>query len=99
MKVLVYRNRLGPAMVFLPPVQGQAPESAAVPVDDDKLLAPARAQVAAIGRKTTWAKHVALLTASPPYAGEWASEDVPDGYGAAQALAFVRQRDWEQAHS
>jgi len=92
MKVLVYKNRLGPAVVFLPPKRGQAPESAAVPADE-KLLAPARAQVAAIGRKTTWARHCALLVASPPYAGSWSTEEVPDGYSAAEALAAIRQAD------
>lgn len=91
MKVLTYHNRLGPAVVFLPPAKGRVPESAAVPADPG-LLRSAYSEVAAMGSKTTWAKHCQALVKSPPYAGTWTVEDVPGGYSAEQALAWIRSQ-------
>lgn len=95
MKVLTYRNRLGPAVVFLPPRKGEVPRSAQVPADP-ALTRPAYAEVAARGPKASWAQYCQALVKSPPYAGTWTLEDVPDGYGPEQALAWVRSQDSEK---
>lgn len=92
MKVLTYRNRLGPAVVFLPPGPDGIPKSAAVP-GDEELLRPAYNQVAARGPKASWGQHCKALVNSPPYAGTWTVQDVPDSYGPQQALAWVRSQD------
>lgn len=89
MKVLTYSTSHGPTVVFLPPEQGQAPDTAAIPAADT-LVQPAYSQVAAIGSKASWEQHCQLLVKSPPYAGKWSIEDVPDGLNATAALSKVR---------
>lgn len=96
MKVLVYHNQHGPAVVFLPPKPGEVPLSAEIP-GDPALTRPAHAQVAAQGPKATWAQHCQSLVKSPPYAGTWTVEDVPGDYGAQQALAWVRSQASDRA--
>lgn len=86
---------MGPTAVFLPPKKGSLPESAAIPAAD-ALTAPAYGQVAAIGDKSTWARHAGILLKSSPYHGHWSEADVPDGLSAHDALSHVRaQRSLE----
>lgn len=92
MKVLVYHDRHGPAVVFLPPGKDGIPQSAAIPGEDDALR-PAYTQVAARGPKASWGKYCDTLVKSPQYAGKWTTEEVPAGYKAQQALAWVRSED------
>lgn len=93
MKVLTYRARdHGPVVVFLPPGKDGVPQSAAIPADQE-ILRPAYAQVASRGPKASWGQYCKMLMSSPPYAGTWTVEDVPDGYGPKQALAWVRSQD------
>lgn len=90
MKVLVCSTRLGPTAVFVPPAPGTVPAAAAVP-GADRVVRPAFAQAAARGHAASWDEHCAALHASPPYAGRWSTETVPDGLSAAQALSRVRR--------
>jgi hypothetical protein len=91
-KTLVYHDRRGPAVVFLPPKDGEVPPSAAAPDHGvASLNAPAYAQVAARGSKASWDDHCRNLVNAPPYAGRWTVEDVPDGSSTTQALRHVRE--------
>lgn len=92
MMVLVYHNRLGAALVFLPPEPGQPPASAAVPASPEQLR-PAWAQVAARGTQASWEFHCRLLVRSAPYAGTWTVQDIPDGSSPEAALALVLARE------
>jgi hypothetical protein len=89
-KALVCHTRLGPTAVFIPPAKGRPPASAAVP-GGEQFTRPAIAQVGARGHQATWEDHCHLLEQSPPYAGRWTTEEVPDGLSAQQALSRVRR--------
>jgi hypothetical protein len=95
-KALVYESKLGPTVVFLPPVKGKVPDSAAIPADED-ITGQAYGQMAARGTKASWSQHVAMLEQLPPYFGRWYEIDVPDGSTARYALTLARHQAASEA--
>lgn len=91
-KALVWTCRLGPAVVFLPPQGKDLPRSAAVTASR-AVIGPAYSQVAARGHGVSWDKYCQHLMTTPPYAGKWRTEDVPDAITPGQALHIVRRRE------
>lgn len=77
--------------MFLPPRKGSLPESAAIPAAG-ALTRPAYSQAAALGGKSTWARHVKVLLRASAYHGHWSEAEVQDGLSAHDALAHVRAR-------
>lgn len=96
MNVAVFHNRYGPAVVFtLPPGDSELPEHASIPQGP---FPRAFSQfVHDKGTEPSWAQWAEHLAGSLPYFGEhWTVEQVPDGYGAKQALAWVRSQEAER---
>jgi hypothetical protein len=91
MNILVFRNRLGAAAVWLIPngEDQDAPEPAVLPgvVQDPRIQ-----NMASKGSALTWLAWAEYL-ASQPLLGSWSIQEAPDGLDADQALAVVRRQD------
>lgn len=91
MNVLVLRNRLGPAALWILPAGGSedAPEPALLPVTPQD---PRIQNMASKGSGQSWQEWARYL-ASQPLLGSWRIQELPDSTDADEALAIVRRQD------
>jgi hypothetical protein len=94
--VLVLRNRVGAAIVWLLPADNRddAPDMATLPgpYGND----PRAQNMTSKGSAQSWGGWAQYL-ASQPLLGNWAVQELPDGLDADEALAWVRRDDTEKA--
>lgn len=92
MKVAVWHNNRGPAMVFSIPPGKRRVRPQAASIKGGPWPKPWR-DLEAKGHKVTWEQWVQILTRQHPYNGYWTAEDVPDDVPGIQgALDAVVER-------
>jgi hypothetical protein len=95
MKVAVWTSeRSGPAAVFIAKAKAPA-DTAAIPGCPKGPFH----QWAAKGLNVSWGKWIEHLADGLPRYGQWSVQEVPDGIGAREALALLREQQVDRHFS